>query len=409
MILRGALLKLAFCCIVLSFSLMARPLQKGMLVRDAEIEEMLKDLTSPIFRVAGLDPLAAKIYIVIDQDINAAATLGYRIFINSGLITNSDSISQLAGVLAHETAHIASGHVMRRLGAMEKASILKMAAFALGAAVAAISGKPEGLMAAVIGGDSAAVGAILKYSRGQEAAADQAAVRYLERLGWPIDGFLQMMKTLLKNEMLSSANQDPYVRTHPLGKERVDFLEHVSKTRLNNNGMSKELEAKFNLARIKLKAYTQPPGQTLLEFSERNTDMASYYARSIAFYRDHRIKEALSYLQKAKSLAPNNPYFYELEGMLYFEEGRLDEAKMYYKKAHELKPDELLINIGYAQVLLEAGSGQDLSIAKSLLEKAIEIEDDFPQSWHFLAVAYGKIGDKAMASYALAQKRIVCG
>lgn len=385
----------------------AKPLEKGILVRDAEIESILKKLTNPLFRVAGLNPDLSKLYIVIDSDINAAATIGYRIFINSGLIVQALSVGQVAGVLAHETGHIASGHILRRLDAMDKASILRMAGYALGAAVAAISGRTEGFVAAAMGGEQAAMGAILKYSRGQESAADQAAVRYLTKLGWPVEDFYTMMKTLLKQELLSQTHQEPYMRTHPLSQERVSFLEHCMHSQIPVSlGLSHDLEKDFSLAQAKLKAYTQSPGQTLLEFSEKNQDVASLYARAIAFYRDHRIVDALKTLMRVKALAPNNAFLWEFEGMLYFEEARLDKARDAYRKAYQMAPHEPLIQIAYAQTLLESNHSKDVLEARMLLEKAILKEEDYPQAWHFLAVSYGKTKDPALASYALAQEAL---
>jgi predicted Zn-dependent protease len=288
---------------------------------------------------------------------------------------------------------------------MEKASILRMAGFALGAAVAAISGHAEGLVAAAMGGEQAALGTILKYSRGQESAADQAAVRYLTKLGWPIDGFFLMMKTLLKQELLSTSHQEPYMRTHPLSQERVAFLENYIKSQTQLSlGMSPDLENNFILAQAKLKAYTQSPGQTLLEFSEKRQDLAALYARAIAFYRDHRIQEALKTLKKIKALTPANAYVWEFEGMLYFEEGRLNQAREAYHKAYELAPNKPLIQIAFAQTLLESAQAKDLASARQLLEHAVLKEEDYPQAWHFLAVSYGKTQSPALASYALAQE-----
>lgn len=386
----------------------ARNLEKGTLIRDAEIESILKKVLHPLFKVAGLNPQAAKLYIIIDPDINAAAGLGYRIFIHSGLLVQAGSVAQVAGVLAHETGHIASGHLMRRIDAMERASLIRMAGYALGAATAIISGNTGALMAGILGGNHSALGSVLKYSRGQESAADQAGVRYMQQLGWPIGGFLEMMEKLLSQELLSSSQQEPYMRTHPLNQERVSFLKHVLYQNAGQSlQMPAELEESFLLAKTKLQAYTLPPGQVLLQFSEKRQDNLALYARAIAFYRDRKIPESLALFKRLSDSFANSPYVWEMLGQIFFEEGRLGEARTAYEKAYQGAPHEALIKMAYGQVLVASKHGPDIVQAVKLLEGVVAEEEDYPFAWHLLAVAYGKNHQPAFAAYALA-KEAVC-
>ena len=85
--------------------------QRLSLIRDAEIENSIRTMVTPIWRVAGLDPSAVEILIVQDSTLNAFVAGGQRIFLNTGLLLRTERPNQLIGVLAHESGHIAGGHL----------------------------------------------------------------------------------------------------------------------------------------------------------------------------------------------------------------------------------------------------------------------------------------------------------
>src|SRR5690242_18659090 len=92
-------------------------------IRDAEIESTLRAYYTPILRAAGLEPAAVHIYIVNDPTLNSFVAGGQNIFINTGTIMRSETPNQLVGIVAHETGHIAGGHLIRSEEAMKAATI----------------------------------------------------------------------------------------------------------------------------------------------------------------------------------------------------------------------------------------------------------------------------------------------
>ncbi len=110
------------------------------MLRDAEIESDLIAFESPVYRAAGLDPSALHIYLVNDMQLNSFVAGGQNIFMNVGTIMRAEKPNQLIGVMAHETGHIAGGHIARSEDAMRKAEYEGMAAMALGLALAAVTG-----------------------------------------------------------------------------------------------------------------------------------------------------------------------------------------------------------------------------------------------------------------------------
>ncbi len=282
--------------LAISVPVMSAPeLRKGQFIRDSEIESTLKDYITPIFRVAKLDPEELHLYIMVNQEINASAGLRSSILIHTGLITKSTNVGQLIGVLAHETGHIADGHVVRTQAALEKAQIPMVAALVLGAAAGVMAGDSRAAAAIMMGGMETGRRTFLKYSRGQESAADQAAVKYLDALGWSTEGMMQFMQTLEQQELLSSEHQDPYLLSHPLSKDRIAFFKHhVAKSVYSNEAYPFDLRQKYARMKIKIIAFLQDPNKTLAQYPDSDSALTSRYARAIALFRSHRLPEAIN-------------------------------------------------------------------------------------------------------------------
>ena len=168
-------------------------------IRDAETEAFLRGIAHPLFRAAGVDPALVRITLVQARPINAFVTSGNRMFINTGLIQQSDSVAELAGVLAHETGHIAGGHVARLPEEMRNAFIRSIAGLLLGGAAAMGGGRNVGGNAGaaiLLGSQTMAMGELYAFTRAQEQAADQAGVAYLDRLGWSAQGLATLLGRL---------------------------------------------------------------------------------------------------------------------------------------------------------------------------------------------------------------------
>src|SRR3954465_182648 len=153
-------------------------------VRDAEIERVLRSYEDPILVAAGIDLHTVKVYLINDPEINAFATQSpvpgeaESIFVNTGTFLQLKTPNQIIGILAHETGHIAGGHIVRDSSAIRKAAIPMLLGIALGAAAVAMGGGAAGI--GLIGlGQKAAQAQFFQFSRAQEATADQMGQRYL--------------------------------------------------------------------------------------------------------------------------------------------------------------------------------------------------------------------------------------
>src|SRR3989338_11083298 len=144
--------KLILCFIAIFWPcvVFASPSSEAILIRDAEIEDVLKSYVEPLFKAAKLDPKSLQLYIINSKDVNAFATTGGRIAVYTGLILKADSALQVIGVLAHETAHVAGGHVIRGIDAYEKA-LLQNLLGTLGGVLVAAAGRPDAGAAIMMG------------------------------------------------------------------------------------------------------------------------------------------------------------------------------------------------------------------------------------------------------------------
>lgn len=380
------------------------------LVRDTEIEADIRIMATPLFEAAGLEPKAVNIILVNDRSLNAFVAAGQNLFINTGLIIRTEDAGQLIGVIAHETGHIAGGHLARQPDALENALVTSLLSMVVGAAAAVAAQNSSGVMAGMMAGESMAMRNYFSFTRGIEASADQAGVNFLDRTQQSSRGFLSFMQLLQGQEFLSTNRQDPYLRTHPLSSSRVDFLRgHVATSPWSDVPLPPAFVLAHQRMRGKLVGFLDVPTTTLARFPATDTRLEARYARAVAYYRIPDVASAVKEIDALIKDYPNDPYFYELKGQVLFENGKVTDALPSYQKAAQLLPTAPLIRIDLAQVMLETNDPQYLAPALSQLLDASTREADMPKLWRLMAVAYGRKGDLGNAASALAQQALLEG
>ena len=375
-------------------------------IRDTEIEADIRAMVTPIWKAAGLEPSALHIYMIDDKQLNSFVAGGQNEFINTGLIMRAQTPNQLLGVLAHETGHIAGGHLSRTQQAMRNASIEGIIAMVLGAA-AAVAGRNG---AALLGAEGVAQRAFMQYSLSQEASADQAALNFLDRAGMSSRGLLQFFQILQGEELLTGALQDPYLRTHPLTAQRIEYVRnHVDRSRYSNVADTAENIEKLKRIKVKLGAFISPPSSTLTAYPEKDQSLLARYARAIAYYRIPKLDKALPIIDGLIRDYPKDPYFLELKGQMLFENGRIADAVQPYEEAVRLAPGAPLLRISLAQVYIESNDPKMNKRAIAHLNDALRSEDKDTNGWHLLATAYGRDNQMGMAALALAEEGLSAG
>ncbi len=377
------------------------------LLRDAEIEADIHTMMTPIWKAAGLDPAAVHVYLVGDGSINSFVAGGQNIFINSGLLLRADTPNQLIGVLAHETGHIAGGHIYNGAEAARNAGIEQIIAMVAGVA-ATVAARGSGGGGALLGAAGVGQRAYLGFSISQEATADHAAMNYLDATHQSARGLLQFFEKLQSQELLIGAHEDPYLMDHPLTQERIEYVrDHVERSPYSN---AADLPSQIDLlARMKAKtaAFTEPPSATLAKYPEQDRSVLARYARAIAYYRTPDLNRALPAIDGLIRDYPRDPYFRELKGQMLFENGRIAQAVQPYEEALRLDPAAPLLRIELSQVYIENNDPTQNKRAIAYLSDALRSEDKDVNAWHLLATAYGRDNQMGMAALSLAEEGLM--
>jgi predicted Zn-dependent protease len=381
------------------------------LIRDAEIESTIRGWITPVFRAAGLDPSFVQIYLVNDPQINSFVAGGQRIFINTGLLMRSQTPNQVIGVLAHETGHIAGGHLLRMQDALSNATAEAIAGFLLGGAAAVLGRDGSAVAAGAAAGDSVAERELFAYSINQEARADQAALGFLDDTHQSARGLLEFFQILEKEEVLLPGNQDPYLRTHPLTTDRIDYVAHHVETSPYSDAKDSPVWIDQHARLVaKLKGFLEPTDQVFADYPPSDHSIYARYARAAAYHRLPQDDKALAEMDSLLKDEPDNPYFWELRGQILFEGGHAAASVPDYQKSVTLKPDAPLLRTELATALLE--SSEDLAtarIAEAQAEAAVRMDDSDPDAWHALGLAQGRLGKIGNASLDLAEEATIAG
>lgn len=380
----------------------AAPALAQSLIRDTEIEEILRKDADPIFTVAGYNPKDVRLLLVGDKELNAFTTAGAQIGLNTGLILQTETPNELMGVIAHEAGHMAGGHPARSAEMMKAGLKPMLLTMGLGI-MALLAGVPDA-GAALIGsanyfGELGALG----YSREQEGRADQAAVGFLENAGQSGRGLVEFFENFRYQEVFSQARRFPYFQSHPISSERIDMLRsRVDKQPHYNHVDSAEALAEHEIMKAKLDGFINP-GQSLIKYKENDKSFPARYARAIAYYQTREVAHALRLVDQLLAEQPDNPYLWELKGQILFEFGRAKEAEEPQRKSVALKPEAPLLRINLGQTLISLGDRAKVEEGIKELKIALARENDNAVAWRVMAEGYDKIGENGQARLATAE------
>lgn len=379
-------------------------------IRDDEIEHYLRDISDPIFRTAGLNPSSIKIYIVNSPVLNAFVSGGQNLFIHTGLITESNDPSMLMGVIAHETGHIAGGHLILKAKDAENAGMSAVIGTVLGVASVAVGAPPQAGVVLAAGGQHLAERGFMKHSRAHEEAADQSAITTMDKLGESMAGLVKLLEKLNNEQALLYGDINPYRITHPLSSERIAHLKASMQGKKEpDSPKAREVREKHLRVVAKLKAFLQEPKKTIATYPASDNSLLARYSRAIAYYRIPKIDKALAEIESLIKDYPSDAYFHELKGQMLFENGRVRESIPPYEKALEINPDSALIKIQIAIAALSLDDPKLYQSAINHLEKALVKEKKNAIGWHQLGIAYGKAGDLGSSYLALAEEAAIQG
>ncbi|KAF0138541.1 MAG: putative Zn-dependent protease [Rhodospirillaceae bacterium] len=397
---------------LLTLSLGATAADKLVGIRDAETENTIRAMTMPLFQAAGMAPNAFRLFLLNDREMNAFVTNGLDLVINSGLILKTENTNQFAGILAHEVGHIVGGHLIGRLEELEAEWLKSLLVTAAGAAISIAGGRGDIGVGVILAGQEIGYRNLLRFTRAQEATADQAAVRLLEATRQSAQGLVDFFGIMDNNQAMRLAPQhDPYLRTHPPNRERITFLRHhVETSAYATVPPNPVIEQRYQRVRAKLFAFLESPARTLARYKTVDESLPARYARAIALYKKADLSQALPFIEALVAEQPEDPYFLEMKGQMLFENGRLAEAATTYRQAVSLLPENALLHTALGQILIEIEEGTKfLDEAMAHLAMAAKQEPDNAFPWRLLSIVYGRQGNTAMTAYAMAEYAFLTG
>ena len=394
------------------------------IIRDAEIEQLLRDYATPIFHAAGINTGAAQVILVGDRTFNAFVADGRKIFVNVGALMESKTPNEMIGVLAHESGHIAGGHLARMRQELARAQILSIAGMLASAgAVAAQTatshggarqtgvGMDQGGMIGVLTGPQELIRrSLLAYQRGEEAAADRAGVKFLTATHQSANGLLTTLERFANDALFKTSSMDPYLISHPLPADRISNLQQAAKeSPYFDLKDPPALQARHDLMRAKLYGFVGDQAEMARRYPLNDASLPARYARAISDYRFGRLDQSLHEIDGLIASQPGNPYFHELKGQVLLESGKAEAALGPLRKAVAMAPQGMPIRVLLGHALVGAGGKAHDAEAIRVLAQATQRDPDSAEGFQYLAMAYDREGDTPRSQLASAQALFVSG
>jgi predicted Zn-dependent protease len=425
MLLRFALLRktIKLTAVATTIAVVAAPIaalaqeEKLAILRDTETEQLLRDYTKPILRAAGLEKQNIQVTIINQPVFNAFVADGHRIFVNSGALMQSETPNQIIGVLAHETGHLAGGHLARLREQLAAAQTQMIIAMLLGAGALAAGARGGGNIGLADAGAAALSGPqtrimrnLLSYQRQQEESADRAGVKFLTATNQSAKGMYETFKRFTNESLFSAHGADPYYQSHPMPAERVAALEELARSSPYwDKKDDPALQMRHDMMRAKISGFLERQDTVYRRYPLSNTSLPARYAHAISTYLHGDLSNALGQIDSLIQAQPNNPYFYELRGQALLEGGKPAEAIPSLRKAVALSNNAPLIEILLGQALVGADNKAYTEEAINILRNAMARETEQPLGYTQLAMAFARKGDLAEADLASAQAAFLRG
>ena len=367
------------------------------------------------FRLAAHSdrPDKAFTFVVLDQPVvNAFAAPGGVIALYSGLILAADDEHEVAGVLAHEIAHITQLHLYRAYENQQAMTI--PIALAMLALVLVGGGGGEAISGAVMGGNAAAMQARIFFTRQNEYEADRIGISTLSRAGYNPAGMGEFFEKMGRITRAMGEGPPEYLRTHPVSVSRIAEAEN----RAANMPVPEPTDGlDFYLVQARLRAMTSKTPDEALEWFEHRMDRADisqsesnaiFYGKAIALQKKGDYEEAQKLL---KSLLDREYHIaYELQlAELDLESGNDNRAIDKLAGLYNSFPGNHAISMQYSRALLKSGDTGKAATAAEVLRKQLLAHPNDPQLYELYARSANIAGDKVKAKEAIAESYYLRG
>jgi len=377
--------------------------QRFEIIDDPVIVEYVNKVGNRI--VAGLEDslFNYKFHVINVDTYNAFAIPAGYIFINSGLLAVMDSEEELAGILAHEIAHVNARHISQRIERSRKIGWATMAGMAAGVLIGAAGGAEAG-QAVTKGSQAAGMAAELSYTRDNEIQADQLGLIYLTDAGYGGEGLLKILKKMRSKQWFDTEQIPTYMRTHPAIEDRITYLD----TQLSGTPKTAKAgpqKASDDFVRAHTYLITRYGDENLVlrhlqaAVKKYPQDPMAHYRYGLILARVGRRDEAIDHLRTALEKRAFDPYILRDAGRVYYLDGQYQQSIKMLKTAHNLIPDDADCGLYLGQTYMEMGL---LDEASPVLREVVKKHPRYTKAYFILGQSLGKQGNLGDAHYYLA-------
>lgn len=384
--------------------------QAGQIVEDPEVSEYLQSLGLRLASQVNEGGYRFTFFAVRDPAINAFALPGGFIGVHAGLVTATRSESELAGVLAHEIAHVTQRHIARSLQQAGRANLASAAAILAAVLIGATAGLPgDAMMGTISAAQGLAAQQQINFTRANETEADRVGVGVLAAAGFNPTAMPDFFQTMQQRAGSSGRNIPELLRTHPVTTERIAETRdrasrHAAEPRADSAG--------YALIRERLHVQSLPPETRFRELyaSAANADQpasdGAVYGRALALARAGDFDRALGLLADLRDRRPDLTLYHTALGQVQLEAGHVAASRATLERALQLFPRSVPVTVRYAETLLRDG---DAKRAHLVLLDLFNNVPPTPEQARFTAIAANAAGDVADAYYYLSEYHVMNG
>ncbi len=369
--------------------------KNGYLERNARVEDFITNLGNRL--LANSKPIFDfRFTVVKNSGINAFATPGGYVYIFRGLINLVETESELAGVLAHEIAHVNARHIASMAEKSGKISIATLAALLAGALFGG-GGQATAALAAMT--MATATHMSLQYSREHEEEADRLGMAYLVQNGYEGKAMVDFLKIMRRYEFYSNSIPS-YFFTHPGTDERIRYLDSMLQTTYRQQSGKESILGGLKRIQAILALDNRDLDITLKKYKddlENNPgDVDILYGLALVQEKTGAVAPAMETFQKALRLAPDDEDIVRDTGIIYFRAGQPDEAVKLLRKAHQLNRNNENTLSWLARAYAATG---DYASALDLYRKLETKKIDDVDIYYNMAMTYGRTNHPGESHY----------
>ncbi len=374
---------------------------------DPELADYLNTLGYRLVAVSADARQEFEFFIIRDATLNAFAMPGGYIGVHTGLIMAAQSESELAGVLAHEIAHVTQRHLARQISNQSQLSTMALAGLALALVASRVSS--EAGQVAAMSTQAGAVAAQLNFSRDFEREADRTGFQTLQRANFNVQGMAAFFERLQKNSRLAESNAPAYLRTHPLSGERVADMQNRVKDEAYRQVPD---SVDFQLVRAKLRAEQGSAHDAVVYFEESlrerrfATEFAARYGYAVALARAREFPRAEREIATLRAQGRLPPMVVALSARVKRDAGDAAAARATLREALVQNPDNRPLNYAYIEMQQAGGLHQGALDGISVMLRG---HPDDARLYGMQARSYAALGRRLLQHQAQAQLYILQG